>query len=165
MSIELRLGWINWINQCPAGVGLPPSRRPPGQLCHPASESIGDVDRDHVTRWVAAYEAAWRSAGTEALAGLFAADAVYRQGPYQDPVTGLPAIERMWEAERDGPGEAFEMTSEIVAADGDTAVVRVQVRYGDPVAQEWRDLWVIRFDADGCCESFEEWPFAPEASH
>ena len=138
---------------------------PAGLALSPGSESIGDVDRDHVTRWVAAYEAAWRSAGTEALAGLFAADAIYRQGPYQDPVTGLPAIERMWEAERDGPGEAFEMTSEIVAADGDTAVVRVQVRYGDPVAQEWRDLWVIRFDADGCCESFEEWPFAPEASH
>jgi hypothetical protein len=51
----------------------------------------------------------------------------------------------MWEAERDGPDEAFRMTSEVVAADGDTAVVRVQVSYGDPVRQEFRDLWIVRF--------------------
>jgi SnoaL-like domain len=121
------------------------------------------MDRDHVTRWVAGYEAAWRTAGTEALAGIFAVDARYQQSPYDEPVTGLPAIERMWEAERDGPGEAFEMTSEIVAADGDTAVVRVQVDYGNPVTQEWRDLWILRFGRDGLCESFEEWPFAPDA--
>ena len=116
-----------------------------------------------MTRWVRAYEAAWRAAGTEALAGIFAADAVYRQGPYEEPVSGLPAIGRMWEAERDDPGEVFEMASEIVAVDGDTAVVRAEVRYGDPVTQEWRDLWVIRFAPGGLCAGFEEWPFAPEA--
>jgi SnoaL-like domain len=128
----------------------------------PGSESIADMDRDHVTRWVAAYEAAWRAAGTETLAGIFAVGTIYRQGPYRDPVAGLPAIERMWEAERDGPSEVFEMTSEIVAAEDDTAVVRVKVRYGNPVTQEYRDLWVIRFASDGRCESFEEWPFAPQ---
>jgi ketosteroid isomerase-like protein len=121
------------------------------------------MDRDQVTRWVAAYEAAWRAAGTAALAGIFTADAIYRQGPYEEPVAGLPAIARMWEAERDGPGEAFQMTSEIVAADGDTGVVRAEVRYGDPVTQAYRDLWIIRFASDGLCASFEEWPFAPEA--
>jgi hypothetical protein len=121
------------------------------------------MDRDHVTRWVAAYESAWRAAGTEALARIFTAVAIYRQGPYEEPVAGLPAIARMWEAERDGPGEAFEMTTEIVAADGDTGVVRAEVRYGDPVTHEYRDLWIIRFAPDGLCASFEEWPFAPEA--
>jgi hypothetical protein len=121
------------------------------------------MDRDHVARWVAAYEAAWRAPGTGALAGIFTADAIYRQAPYEDAVVGLPAIERMWDAERDGPGEAFTMTSEIVSADNHTAVVRVEVRYGDPVTQEYRDLWIIRFAPDGRCESFEEWPFAPEA--
>jgi SnoaL-like domain len=122
------------------------------------------VDRDHVTRWVAAYEAAWRAAGTEALAGIFAPDARYWPGPYEEPVRGLAAIARMWEAERDGPGEVFEMISEIVAAEDVTAVVRAEVRYGDPVTEEWRDLWIIRFAPDGRCASFEEWPFAPEAA-
>jgi ketosteroid isomerase-like protein len=122
------------------------------------------VDRDHVARWVAAYKAAWRAAGTEALAEIFTADATYQQGPYQEPVSGLPAIARMWEAERDGPGEVFEMTSEIVAAEGDTAVVRAEVRYGQPITQEWRDLWIIRFAPGGRCARFEEWPFAPAST-
>ena len=42
-----------------------------------------------------------------------------------------------------------------------TAVVRVDVRYGDPVRQEYRDLWVMTFDSAGTCQSFEEWPFWP----
>jgi hypothetical protein len=53
------------------------------------------------------------------------------------------------------------MASEIVAVDGDTAVVRVEVRYQAPTAREFRDLWVIRFGDDGRCRWFEEWPFAP----
>jgi hypothetical protein len=67
----------------------------------------------------------------------------------------------MWEAERDGPDEAFTMATEIVAVDGATAVVRVEVSYGGPPAQDYRDLWVIRLAADGRCCWFEEWPFWP----
>jgi hypothetical protein len=55
----------------------------------------------------------------------------------------------------------FRMTSEVVAIDGDTAVVRVEVHYGDPVHQEYRDLWIVCFAEDGRCRSFEEWPFWP----
>jgi len=123
--------------------------------------SGGTASRQSVARWIVAYEAAWRSPGSDALAGIFTPDATYRQGPYDEPAVGLPAIARMWEAERDGPDEAFQMASEIIAVDGATAVVRVQVRYGDPVTQEWRDLWLVRFAADGRCAAFEEWPFAP----
>ncbi len=119
------------------------------------------VDRDRVAGWIARYEHAWRTPGTAALAGIFTPDAVYSQGPYEEPRRGLAAIERMWEAGREGPDEVFDMTSGIVAVDGDTAVVRVRVRYGDPVVQEYLDLWVMRFAADGCCVAFEEWPFWP----
>ena len=122
------------------------------------------MTRNQVAEWVSAYERAWRSAGTEALEALFTPDARYSQGPYREPVVGRPAIAKMWEAERDGPAEVFTMTSEVVAADGDTGVVRVEVRYGEPVHQEYRDLWVIRFADDGRCRAFEEWPHAPRAS-
>lgn len=118
--------------------------------------------RVQVGTWVAAYERAWRSPGTGELTGIFTPDATYRQGPYDERLTGLPEIARMWEAERAGPAEVFRMTSAVVAVDGDTAVVRVEVWYGDPVQQEFRDLWVIRFAADGRSAAFEEWPFAPE---
>ncbi len=119
------------------------------------------TDRMAVSRWVARYEAAWRTAGTDALAGLFAEDASYLQSPYEKPVTGLDAIRRMWEQQRDGPDEVFTLAAEIIAVDDPAAVVRAEVRYGDPVTQEWRDLWVLRLGDDGRCTWFEEWPFSP----
>jgi ketosteroid isomerase-like protein len=122
------------------------------------------MDRTRVSGWIAAYERAWRDPGTDGLADLFTADATYSQGPYHDPVVGLAAIGVMWEAERDGPDEVFTLTGEVVAVDGDTAVARLEVRYGDPVDQEYRDLWIMRFGADGRCQSFEEWPFWPSLS-
>jgi ketosteroid isomerase-like protein len=119
------------------------------------------MDRTHVLAWIAAYERAWRSAGSEPLAAIFTPDATYQQGPYLQPRVGLPAIGRMWEENRASPDEVFRMTSEVVAVDGDTAVVRVEVWYGDPVDREYRDLWVIRFAEDGRARWFEEWPFFP----
>jgi ketosteroid isomerase-like protein len=116
--------------------------------------------RDEVTRWVAAYEAAWRTAGTEPLAALFTDDASYRMSPYEEPVVGLPAIAELWEAERDGPDESFSMTHEIVAVEDERAVVFVEVHYEQPEG-EFRDLWVMRFAPDGRCAAFEEWPYAP----
>ena len=31
-------------------------------------------------------------------------------------------------------------------------------------AREYRDLWVVVFDADGLCVDFEEWPYFPGQS-
>ena len=77
-------------------------------------------------------------------------------------LVGLPAIAGMWDEERTGPDEAFEMSSEIIAVDGDTAVARVEVTYGEPDHEEFCDLWIIRFAEDGRCRSFEEWWFSPD---
>jgi ketosteroid isomerase-like protein len=118
-----------------------------------------------VSRWLAGYEAAWRAPGTDGLAHLFTGDATYLQSPYEQPVQGLAAIRRMWAAQREGPGEVFTLTTEIVAVDGPAAVVRAEVRYGHPLRQEYRDLWVIRLGQDGRCSWFEEWPFWPGRSY
>ncbi|MGH9212089.1 MAG: nuclear transport factor 2 family protein [Acidimicrobiales bacterium] len=118
------------------------------------------MDRTGVVAWIASYEDAWRSAGTERLADLFTEDSTYLASPWRPPLRGLSAIARFWDAERDGPGEVFAMDSEIVAVDGDVAVVRVEVKYGRGTSR-WRDLWVVRFAPDGRCVAFEEWPFAP----
>jgi SnoaL-like protein len=79
------------------------------------------VDRAQLTDWIAAYERAWRTPGTEVLAELFTEDADYSTAPYENPHVGLDAIAAMWDAERIGPDEAFEMTSQVVAVEGDTA--------------------------------------------
>lgn len=114
-----------------------------------------------IEEWVEGYERAWRSAGTESLHELFTEDATYRMSPYEEPATGIAAIAELWERERKGPDEPFEMRHEIVAAEGDTAVIRVSVQYGGPDRLQYRDLWIVRLAADGRCFEFEEWPFWP----
>jgi ketosteroid isomerase-like protein len=119
------------------------------------------VTADEVERWVQAYERAWRSPGTELLGELFTTDASYRLSPYHEPALGLQAISGLWEREREGPDEVFALTSEVFAVDGDRAVVTLEVRYGDPVRREFRDIWLLRFH-DGRCARFEEWAFWPD---
>lgn len=114
-----------------------------------------------VNAWVAAYERAWRTAGVESLAELFVAEASYRMSPYEEPARGLAEIGVLWERERNGPDEEFTMAHEIVAIERDTAVVRLEVHYTGAEPLQYRDLWVLRFAAEGRCREFEEWPFWP----
>jgi hypothetical protein len=103
--------------------------------------------RAHVHEWLAGYERAWRAPGTSGLGRLFSDDARYRLDPYDSPIEGLD--------------EPFTMDSAIIAVDGDTAVVRLEVHYDGPPAKEYRDLWILEFNRAGQCRSFEEWPFWP----
>lgn len=118
------------------------------------------MTRDELTAWVEAYERAWRTPGTDALSELFASGAVYSPWPFRKSHDGLEAIQAFWEKGREGSDEEFTLEWEIVAVDGDVGVVRAEVRYAKP-PQVWRNLWVARFDSDGRCAEFEEWPFAP----
>jgi SnoaL-like domain len=117
------------------------------------------IRREELSRWLLGYEKAWREPGTARLAELFTYDVVYSPSPWSDPVVGLEALAEFWEAEREGPDEPFWMTSEVLALDNETAVVRVAVTY-ERQDRLWRDLWVLRFASGGRCDSFEEWPFA-----
>jgi hypothetical protein len=119
------------------------------------------TDRTAVHRWIAGYELAWRTSGTDGLSALFSTDATYAHSPYEEPVVGIHGIAKMWEDDRDGPDEVFTLSTEIVAVEGATAVVRAEVQYGEPIRQEYRDVWIIRFDAAGRCAWFEEWPYWP----
>jgi hypothetical protein len=71
----------------------------------------------------------------------------------------------MWDEDRAGPEEVFTITTDILAVDGPTAVVRADVRYGDPLRQEYRDLWVMHLRDDGRGNWFEEWPYWPGRSY
>jgi hypothetical protein len=50
--------------------------------------------------WIAAYEPAWRTAGTSPLRRLFTDYATYRAAPFDEPLAGAGAIARFWEDER-----------------------------------------------------------------
>ncbi|MDP9228568.1 MAG: nuclear transport factor 2 family protein [Actinomycetota bacterium] len=122
------------------------------------------MDREQLAAWLSGYERLWRTSGTEGLAEIFSQDAVYSMGPYEEPVRGLDALAELWEGERRSADEEFELKTEIVAVDGDTGVAQVEVEYGPPHEQEYREIWVIRFGADGRCVRFEEWPYWPDQS-
>jgi hypothetical protein len=115
----------------------------------PTTSASAVTDHEHFIRWLEDYERAWRSPGTDGLAALFGAGAQYLRSPYEAPLTGLGAIAAWWDTARDGPDEPFTMTTEVVSVSGDTGVARVLVRYGEPVTQEYTDLWVVRFEAWG----------------
>jgi hypothetical protein len=121
----------------------------------------GLVTRSEVADWLAGYEGAWRTPGTDALTKLFPPDVSYRPSPWAEPIEGLEALARFWDAERDGPHEEFSLVSDVVAVEGTTAVVRLAVDYLTGTPRSWRDLWVLEFGPDGRCVRFEEWPFAP----
>ncbi|MBO3086173.1 AtzH-like domain-containing protein [Cellulomonas fengjieae] len=117
------------------------------------------MDRDAVMGWVERYEQAWRAQDVSAVEGLFAEGARYLRSPYAEPLVGLDAIRGFWV-----DPTPFTMTASVIAAEGPDAVVRVEVQYGGGEPQEYRDLWVLRFDGDGRAELFEEWAYWPEKS-
>jgi len=115
------------------------------------------MDAADVMRWVAGYERAWRGRDVTTVETLFSDDAAYRTSPYEAAKVGHDAIKEIWVDE----GEPFTMDASVFAVEGDRAVVRVEVRYGRPARQEYRDLWLLRFADDGRVADFEEWAYWP----
>ena len=89
---------------------------------------------------------------------LFTEDARYRPSPYEEPEVGHTAIRAFWLDDASG---VFTVRAEALAVEGRCTVVRLKVRYGGPVRQEYRDLCVLRFAEDGRVEDFEEWAYWP----
>lgn len=118
------------------------------------------MSTESVMAWVARYEQAWRSDDSDALAVLFTEDARYLRSPYSPPLDGLAAIRGFW-----SDPTPFTMTAEPVAVADPDAVVRVEVLYGGPEPQEYRDLWVLRFADDGRVRHFEEWAYWPDKDY
>jgi ketosteroid isomerase-like protein len=116
------------------------------------------MDRTSVMQWVRGYETAWRAGDSAAVARLFTEDARYRRSPYEASEVGHAAIRAFWSEDE---GQPFTMTADAIAVEGRNAVVRLEVQYGEPSNQEYRDLWVLRFAEDGRVEDFEEWAYWP----
>jgi ketosteroid isomerase-like protein len=117
------------------------------------------MDRAAAMDWVRSYERAWRASDRDAVPALFAEDIRYRRSPYWPPLVGHAQLAEFWTEDE---GAIFTMSAEPVAVEGDVAVVRVQVNYGGEQPQEYKDLWVVHFAADGRVDDFEEWAYWPD---
>ncbi len=69
-------------------------------------------DRAVVDDWLARYELAWRSPGTETLDALFTETVTYVPSPWAIPVRGMASLRRFWDAARSGSDEALAAHAE-----------------------------------------------------
>jgi ketosteroid isomerase-like protein len=108
--------------------------------------------------WVRDYEGAWRAADIAAVPRLFTEDVRYRRSPYEPAEVGHDALRAFW---AEDAGHEFTVEAQPVAVEAHVAVVRLLVRYTAPEQQEYSDLWLLRFAADGRVADFEEWAYWP----
>ncbi len=114
------------------------------------------MDRRTVDDWIRRYVTAWNTNDPNDIASLFVEDATYLTGPFDEPWRGRNEIAREWLGRKDAPGTT-EFTYEILAIDGDLAVIEGRTTYSAPERLEFGNIWVIRLDDSGCCEEFTEW--------
>jgi uncharacterized protein (TIGR02246 family) len=113
-----------------------------------------NMNRDTVERWIEGYRQAWESNEPREIRDLFTEDAEYFTVPWQEPWRGHDGIVEGWLESRDEPGDTT-FVWEVVAVDGNTAVLRAVTDY---VAERtYHNVWVIRFAADGRAAEFTEW--------
>src|SRR4051794_16524345 len=110
--------------------------------------------------WLDRYVAAWKSYDPQQIGGLFSDGVEYRYGPADDPVVGRDAIVNDWLSSKDDAG-SYDAAYEPLAIDGDTHVARGWSRYfeadGSTLKDEYFNVYLCRFDADGRCASFTEY--------
>ena len=117
------------------------------------------MDTAAVAAWLDSYSQAWGTYDAEQIGALFSADAVYWYDPFTDPLRGREAIVADWLRDRDEAG-TYEGAYRPVLVAGDQAVARGYSRYfntNGSVRDEYDNLFLLRFDADGRCAEFREW--------
>ena len=120
------------------------------------------MDRQGFQRWLDDYIDAWKSYDEAAIGALFSEDATYRYHPWDeaaDMVVGRAAIVAGWLEERDDP-DSWTAEYRPWAIDEDRAVAVGVSRYlganGDTVEREYHNVFLCRFDDEGCCREFTE---------
>ena len=111
--------------------------------------------RDTVRRWIDGYLNAWTTNDRADVEALFTEDARYFTLPTRPPIEGRAAIVADWLDRADEPG-SWTARLDVIAIDGDLAVVQGEVDYAGP-DDDFVNLWVIRFAEDGRCAEFTEW--------
>ena len=117
------------------------------------------MDERAEAAWLDGYSQAWGTYDPSEIGALFSEDAEYHYDPFQQPVRGRDAIVADWLKDRDESG-TYEGRYRPVLVAGDQAVARGYSRYFDTngaVRDEYDNLFLLRFDADGRCAEYREW--------
>ena len=117
------------------------------------------MTREEFAGWLARYVEAWKSYDPGAIGDLFSEDAFYSYRGGWVNVEGRDAIVADWLRDRDDPG-SFDAAYAPLAIDGDVHVARGTSTYHHPdgsLREEYSNIFVCAFDAEGRCSSFTEW--------
>jgi ketosteroid isomerase-like protein len=114
------------------------------------------MDRSGVEAWMAQYRKAWSSDDPQEIAALFTEDATYSPYPWpreKNRWEGRDTIVQRWIGHGDSKLN-WRFEHEILAVDGDTAVIEGWTDYDD---EAYANVWLIRFADDGRAREFREW--------
>ena len=105
--------------------------------------------------WVEGYKLAWNNNNPKDIGKLFAADARYYTGPFDEPWEGREGIVTGWLGRKDKPG-SYTFEYEILAAQDEVGVVRGLTHYKDH-GRTYSNIWLIKLNSGGECTEFTEW--------
>jgi uncharacterized protein (TIGR02246 family) len=121
------------------------------------------MDRTGVEHWLAAYRKAWESDDPNDVAALFTEDATYSPFPWprdNNRWEGRDTIVQKWLGHGDSKVR-WRFEHEILAVDGDTAVIEGWTDYdrgdGEAWDEAYANVWLVRFADDGRAHEFREW--------
>jgi hypothetical protein len=111
------------------------------------------VDTEAVAAWLDGYSHAWGTYDPAEIGALFSEDAVYFYDPFTQPLRGREAIVADWLADRDEPGTYEGSYRPVLVARGYSRYFNTN----GTVRDEYDNLFLLRFDADGRCAEYREW--------
>ncbi len=118
------------------------------------------MDEKSLRAWLDKYGHAWESQDADGAAAIFAPDATYAWGPFNDPIRGRDAIRAAWEYATRGQQEDIRFGYEILAVTPAHGIARwwasMNVR-STGTAVKMEGIFVITLAADGLCSVFREW--------
>lgn len=118
------------------------------------------MDKHQFQAWLEGYVDAWKTYDEAKIGALFADDVEYRYHPLSEPVLGREAVVKDWLESKDGAG-TYDAHYDVLAIDGDTYVANGHTDYfdgaGGPLRDQYFNVYVCRFNADGECTSFTEY--------
>jgi hypothetical protein len=113
------------------------------------------IEKSTIENWIEKYLTACNSNDPQDIGQMFADDAAYYTGPFDEPWNGQEGIIQGWLERKDEPG-SFHFRYQILATSEDTAVVRGWTEYFEP-DREYSNIWVIKLNDRRQCTEFTEW--------
>lgn|SRR5512146_855814 len=130
------------------------------------------IDAEQAQQWLDAYAHAWMTYDPDAIGALFAEDAEYRWHPWDegdDVARGRARIVASWLEDRDRAGTYRGEYHPLLIQGDQVIAVGLSSYYTDETQttldRVYHNLWALRFNDKGQCQSFTEWYMqAPRAS-